>query len=76
MDKVLTLAKKNPAEGTADYENLTILSLLIQEYDQKHYSNVEADLINTIKFKMEQQELYPSECKNFHKSDAVPMEFR
>ena len=65
MEKVLVLAKTNPPENTPEYEQLTILSLLIEEYDRKHYPAVETDPVEAIKFRMEQQGLRPVDMKEY-----------
>ena len=36
MSKVLALAKTNPPENSPEFEQLIILSMLIEEYDKKH----------------------------------------
>ena len=65
MSKVLSLAKKNPKENSSEFEKLTILSLLIEEYDKKHFTKIETDPIDAIKFRMEQQGLRPVDMKEY-----------
>jgi len=65
MDKVLSLAKTNPKESSPEFENLTIFSMLIEEYDQKHFTKIETDPITAIKFRMEQQGLRPVDMKEY-----------
>lgn len=65
MKKILTLAKTDPQENTPEYEQLAILSLLIEEYDRKHYQIVATDPVEAIKFRMEQQRLRPVDMKEY-----------
>ena len=65
MKKVLALAKNNPQENTPEYEHLAILSLLIEEYDRKHYPIAATDPVDAIKFRMEQQGLRPVDMKEY-----------
>ncbi len=65
MDEVLILAKKNPAEGTPEYEQLILLSMLIEEYDKKHYPTPKSDPVEAIKFLMEQLDLRPVDMKKY-----------
>lgn len=65
MSKVLSLAKTNPQENSPGFEQLTILSMLIEEYDQKHFTEIETDPVNAIKFRMEQQGLRPVDMKEY-----------
>jgi len=57
MAEVLNLAKLNPAVDTEEYERLTILSLLVEDYDNKHYPIPECTPAEAIRFVMEQNEL-------------------
>ncbi len=65
MKKVLAMAKTNPQPGAPEYERLTILSLLIEEYDRKHYPVAKSDPIEAITFRMEQQGLRPVDMKEY-----------
>lgn len=65
MEKILELAKTNPGKNTPEYEQLTILSLLIEEYDRRHYPVAESDPVEAIKFRMEQQGLRPVDMKEY-----------
>lgn len=65
MDRVLKLAKSNPKENTPEFDELSILSLLIEEYDRKHYPADPSDPIEAIKFRMEQQDLRPVDMKEY-----------
>lgn len=65
MEMVLELAKLNPKENTPEFEELAILSLLIEEYDRKHYPTDPSDPIEAIKFRMEQQDLRPVDMKEY-----------
>lgn len=44
-------------KGTADYELMEVLSVLVGDYEDKHYQMDEPDPIEAIKFRMEQQGL-------------------
>ncbi len=65
MHKVLALAKTNPGEETPEYEELILLSMLIEEYDRKHYPKPPADPVEAIKFRMEQMDLRPIDMKRY-----------
>ena len=65
MDKVIALAETDPKENTPEYEQLAILSLLIEEYDRKHYPIAKVDPIDAIKFRMEQQGLRPVDMREY-----------
>ena len=65
MEKILALAKTDPRKNTPEYEQLAILSMIIEEYDRKHYPAVEADPVEAIKFRMEQQGLRPVDMKEY-----------
>jgi HTH-type transcriptional regulator/antitoxin HigA len=65
IKKVLTLAKTNPPKNSPEFEKLTILSMLIEDYDRKHFEIVEVDPVDAIKFRMEQQGLRPVDMKKY-----------
>lgn len=70
MEEILVLAKSNSKADTAEYEKLMLLSMLIEEYDKRHYPTPPADPIEAIKFRMEQQGLKPInriQSKTIHK---------
>jgi len=53
------LLDRNPALGTPENEELELLTLLVQDYESRHYKFVPPDPIEAIKFRMEQQNLAP-----------------
>lgn len=53
------LLDHNPGVGTAENEELELLTLLVQDYESKQYQFVPPDPIEAIKFRMEQQNLMP-----------------
>jgi HTH-type transcriptional regulator / antitoxin HigA len=65
MVEILSLAKKNPQENSPEFEKLTILSMLIEEYDRKHFVKLDAAPVDAIKFRMEQQGLRPVDMKEY-----------
>lgn len=64
MERMLTLMKKNPALGSPESEEMEILGLLIEKYEDEHYPIVPPDPIEAIKFRMDQQGL--------RKKDLIP----
>ena len=52
IDKLLE-AKK----GTSQFDELEVLTVLVESYEQKHYNILPPDPIEAIKFRMEQMEL-------------------
>jgi HTH-type transcriptional regulator/antitoxin HigA len=65
MNKVLSLARTNPPENSPEFEQLIILSMLIEEYDKKHFPQIKTDPVEAIKFRMEQQGLRPVDMKEY-----------
>ena len=47
----------NAADGTPEADELEVLSILIEKYEDEHYSIGPSDPIEAIKFRMEQQGL-------------------
>jgi len=70
MERVLELAKLDPVEKTGDFEELTILSLLIEQYDDKHYPIPPCNPVEAIKFHMEQNDLRPIDMKQYFGSTS------
>jgi HTH-type transcriptional regulator/antitoxin HigA len=66
MEKALALAKNDPKPGTGKFEELQILSLLIEDYDKKHYQIPDDnDPIEVIKIEMENQGLKAKDLEPF-----------
>lgn len=64
MERMLTLMKKNPPLGSAESEEMEILGMLIERYEDEHYPITPPDPIEAIKFEMDQQGL--------KKKDLIP----
>ncbi len=54
---VSALVDLDPASGTADGDQLEILSLLLEHYEAEHFPLPSPDPIQAIKFRMDQQNL-------------------
>lgn len=65
MERVLELAKLDPTEKTEEFEELTILSLLIEQYDDKYYPIPSSNPVEAIKFHMDQNNLRPVDMKPY-----------
>jgi HTH-type transcriptional regulator/antitoxin HigA len=57
MEHMLTLMKKSPPPGSAESEEMEILGMLIERYEDEHYPMSPPDPIEAIKFEMDQQGL-------------------
>lgn len=57
LTQVEQLMANDPAEGTAEANQLEVLSLLIEDYEAKQFPASLPDPIEAIKFRMEQQNL-------------------
>ncbi|HDR1206309.1 TPA: hypothetical protein QB268_002142, partial [Pasteurella multocida] len=64
MDRIIELADSELVEGTPEFDEFELLSLLIKHYEDKKYPTVETDPIRVIKFFMEQN--------NLMQNDMVP----
>jgi len=64
MARMLTLMKMDPPLGSPESEEMEILGLLIERYEEEHYPIVPPDPIAAIKFRMDQQGL--------KKKDLIP----
>ncbi len=53
LDRVDTLMELNPALGTAESDELEVLALLIEKYEEKAWAISEPDPIEAIKVRME-----------------------
>jgi HTH-type transcriptional regulator/antitoxin HigA len=47
----------NAVDGTPEFDTLQVLSILVYDYEQKHYPIEPPDPVEAIKFRMEQQGL-------------------
>jgi HTH-type transcriptional regulator/antitoxin HigA len=52
-------------EGTADADEMEVLVVLIEAYENKHYSIASSDPVAAIRFRMEQQGLTPKDLEPF-----------
>ena len=64
LDRVDVLMELNPAMGTAQSDELEVLALLIEKYEEKAWAISEPDPIEAIKVRMEQM--------NLKQKDLVP----
>ena len=64
MERMLSLMKKNPPLGSPESEEMEILGLLIEKYEDEHYPVTPPDPIEAIKFTMDHQRL--------KKKDLIP----
>lgn len=57
LDRVDVLMELNPALGTVESDELEVLALLVEKYEEKAWSISEPDPIEAIKVRMEQMHL-------------------
>lgn len=57
LGEVEALIDLDPIEGSEERDQLDLLSLLVEDYERKHYPIDLPDPIEAIKFRMEQQGL-------------------
>jgi HTH-type transcriptional regulator/antitoxin HigA len=57
LKQIDSLLDTDPEQGTAEAEQLEILTILVQEYERKKVKNLQVDPIDAIMFRMEQQNL-------------------
>jgi HTH-type transcriptional regulator/antitoxin HigA len=57
LEQIMMLMDKNPIDGSRESDDIELLALLIENYEQQHYSIDSPDPIEAIKFRMEQQGL-------------------
>jgi HTH-type transcriptional regulator/antitoxin HigA len=62
IEKLIDL---NPEEGTIEFNDLELLSILISQYEEQHYSFDLPNPIEAIKFRMEQQNLNQKDLAKF-----------
>jgi HTH-type transcriptional regulator/antitoxin HigA len=57
LEQIMMLMDKNPIDGSCESDDIELLALLIENYEQQHYPIDSPDPIEAIKFRMEQQGL-------------------
>ncbi|HHN8370990.1 TPA: helix-turn-helix domain-containing protein [Morganella morganii] len=57
MMRIIELAASNPVEGTEEFDEVELLGILIENYENKNYNISKPDPIDAIKFRMEQMGL-------------------
>jgi HTH-type transcriptional regulator/antitoxin HigA len=57
LERVESLIGMDPAAGTEEAEELDVLSLIVEKYEDEHYPVAPPDPVEAIKFRMEQQGL-------------------
>jgi HTH-type transcriptional regulator/antitoxin HigA len=57
LEQIMMLMDKNPMDGSRESDDIELLALLIENYEQQHYPIDSPDPIEAIKFRMEQQGL-------------------
>ncbi len=57
LEEVERLVDADPAPGTPEGDRLELLSILVGDYERKKLSNLQADPVEAIVFRMEQQNL-------------------
>jgi len=55
----------NAADGTPEADEIEVLSILIEKYENEHYPIGPSDPIEAIKFRMEQQGLTPRDLEAY-----------
>lgn len=64
LSRLMSLIDIDPKENTADHDELELLSLLIEKYEEKAFPIARPDPIDAIRFRMDQQGLI--------KKDLIP----
>lgn len=64
MNRMLVLMRLNPPLGSPESDEMEVLGVLIEQYEDEHYPMDDADPIEVIKFMMDQQ--------NLKKKDLIP----
>jgi len=64
MERILVLMHLDPPRGTPEFDEMEVLGLLIEKYEEVHFPMNDADPIDMIKFMMDQQGL--------KKKDLIP----
>lgn len=57
LERIMMLMDENPIEGSSEADEIKLLALLIENYEQQHFPIDQPDPIEAIKFRMEQQGL-------------------
>ena len=57
LDRIEVLMDLNPDLGTAKSDELEVLALLVEKYEEKAWAISDPDLIEAIKLRMEQMHL-------------------
>ncbi len=70
LERVELLVGLDPSEGTAEAEELELLSLLVEKYEDEHYPVASPDPVEAIKFRMEQQGLKYADMVSFFGSKS------
>ncbi|WFW93798.1 transcriptional regulator [Citrobacter freundii] len=65
MARLLQLAESDLVEGSPDFEEFELLSLLIGHYEDKKFPMDKPDPIEAIKFRMDQQGLTQADMKQY-----------
>jgi len=55
MERILVLMHLDPPRGTPEFDEMEVLGLLIEKYEEVHFPMNDADPIDMIKFMMDQQ---------------------
>lgn len=64
MERAYELLQKELKENSDEFNELELLSILIEDYEQRHFPIETPDPIEAIKFRLEQLELDTSELAN------------
>ncbi len=57
LERLELLMDADPSEGTKEADELEVLALLIEQYEQQHYPLDRPDPVEAIRFRMDQQGL-------------------
>ncbi|WP_386697019.1 type II toxin-antitoxin system HigA family antitoxin [Lonepinella sp. MS14436] len=61
MERISALAEMDLTQGTPEFAEFELLSLLIKHYESEKYPTVKTDPVRAIKFVMEQNQLTPKD---------------
>jgi HTH-type transcriptional regulator/antitoxin HigA len=64
LARIYELMQSSVAEGSADSDELEVLSILVKEYELIHYPIAYPNPLEAIKFRMEQMNLSENELSN------------
>jgi HTH-type transcriptional regulator/antitoxin HigA len=65
LAEIERLIARDPAPGTPDGDRLELLSLLVEDYEAKHFPVTSADPVEAIRFRMEQQGITRRELERY-----------